>query len=362
VAALSDGRWLSVGLDDLRQRVERILEITLDRQAEALIAVSPSLEEVVRELRQFLLQGGKRLRPAFCYWGWRGAGHPDCDEILTAAAALELLHGCALIHDDLMDGSECRRGRPAMHRRFAALHAARGWSGASDSFGAASAILLGDLSLCWCDQMLDECGLPPAAIRAGKSCLHLMQTELVAGQYLEMREQALGVCSSHRSRRVIRYKSAKYTVERPLHLGGALAGAPAALLAAYTGFGLPVGEAFQLRDELLGVFGDPALTGKSASDDLREGKPTLLIAHTVERATGAQQKRIRRLHGNPALDEEGAEELRHIIRATGALAAIESLIDCRMRQGLAALSGAPITPEARQALTDLAIAVAHRDR
>ncbi len=362
MTALPDSRASSACLEDLRLRVERILTAILDRQADALSAVSGGLEDVIRELREFLLQGGKRLRPAFCYWGWRGAGHPDCDEILTAAAALELLHGCALIHDDLMDGSENRRGRPTIHRRFAALHAAHGWSGGADSFGASSAILLGDLCLCWCDQMLDECGLPPAAIRAGKSYLHLMQTELVAGQYLEIHEQALGGCSSDRSRRVIRYKSAKYTVERPLHLGGALAGASTELLSVYTGFGVPVGEAFQLRDDILGVFGDPALTGKSTTDDLREGKPTLLIARTAECATTVQRKRIRSLHGNPDLDENGAAELRRIIRDSGALAAVEDLIERRMREGMDALDNAPITVEARQALSDLAIAVARRDR
>ncbi|MDP9418075.1 MAG: polyprenyl synthetase family protein, partial [Actinomycetota bacterium] len=222
-----------------------------------------------------LLRGGKRLRAAFCYWGWRGVGGSDCDEVVRAAAALELFHAAALIHDDVMDDSDTRRGMPAAHRRFAALHRGHGWLGSPDEYGVAGAILLGDLCLCWSDEMLATSGVTPDRLGAGRRVFDVMRTQLMGGQYLDMLEQARADTSVERARTVVRFKTAKYTVEHPLLLGGELAGAAPELLAAYTAYGLPLGEAYQLRDDMLGVFGDPASTGKPAGDDLREGKRTV---------------------------------------------------------------------------------------
>jgi geranylgeranyl diphosphate synthase type I len=251
--------------------------------------VSPDCAPLVEVVADFV-RAGKRLRPAFCYWGWRGAGGPDCEPIVAAAATLELFQAAALIHDDLMDDSDTRRGMPSVHRRFAMLHRGSGWVGEPRRFGLAGAVLTGDLCLVWCDQMLTDSGLDLDRLARGRPAFDRMRTELMAGQYLDMREQALAgqAGAVERARRVIMFKSAKYTVEEPLLLGGALAGAPPSLLADYSAFGLPLGEAFQLRDDLLGVFGDPEQTGKPAGDDLREGKRTVLVASALERATPVQ--------------------------------------------------------------------------
>ena len=175
-----------------------------------------------------LLAGGKRLRPAFCYWGWRAAGGTDCPEIITAASALELLHASALVHDDVMDASATRRGRPAVHRRFAARHAVGGWRGSAEAFGIGAAILIGDLLQAWTDELLHGSGLPAAALVHGRPVLDAMRTEVIAGQYLDLLSQAAGDGTVASALRVVRYKSAKYTIERPLHLGVALASAAAA--------------------------------------------------------------------------------------------------------------------------------------
>jgi geranylgeranyl diphosphate synthase type I len=347
-------------VEDLRAQVNRTLRRFLEVQAATLIEIGEPVAAVAQALHDFLVDGGKRLRPAFCYWGWRGAGGAPGTEIVRAATSLELLQACALIHDDLMDGSDTRRGLPAVHRRFATLHAGSEWRGSPESFGAAAAILLGDLCLAWSDELFGGCGLPPASVRRGKAVFDLMRTELMAGQYLDVLEQAVGGGSVERSRRVIRFKSAKYTIERPLHVGAALAGAGDEVFAAYSAYGLPLGEAFQLRDDVLGVFGDPAETGKPAGDDLREGKRTVLVAATLERADERQAETVRLLLGDPELDAAGVDRLRQVISETGALAQVESMIERLTAECLAALAAAPVTEPARAVLTDLAAAATAR--
>jgi geranylgeranyl diphosphate synthase type I len=345
---------------DLRQRVHKALAGFLSRQRPVLDAVGEDLGAVADAAGEFLLDGGKRIRPAFCFWGWRGAGGADTEEIVAAASCLELLHGCALVHDDVMDRSDTRRGRPAVHRRFAALHRGESWRGDAETFGTSAAILLGDLYLVWADQLLSESGLPDDALRRAQPVYNEMRVELMAGQYLDLLEQALGGRDIDRALRVARYKAAKYTIERPLHLGAVLAGAAPALLAGYSGYGVPLGEAFQLRDDLLGVFGDPAQTGKPAGDDLREGKRTALTAHALDRATPAQAAVVRRHLGDPHLGDEGVAALRAVIDDTGARARVEALIRQRTAQALAALDGLRIEAEARQVLTELAAAATAR--
>jgi geranylgeranyl diphosphate synthase type I len=355
-----------VDREGLRRGVNQALAEFMDRQEVLLAKVSPQLAEVSTALRDFLLDGGKRLRPAFCYWGWRGAGGAAGSEgIVTAAAALELLQASALVHDDLMDRSDTRRGLPSVHRRFEALHAASGWRGDRAQYGAAAAVLLGDMLLCWCDELFWRCGLEPAAVLAAKPLFDLMRTEVMAGQYLDVLEPAagdsMGEGAAERAMDVVRYKSAKYSVERPLQLGAVLAGARPALVDAYAAFGLPLGEAFQLRDDQLGVFGDPAVTGKPAGDDLREGKRTLLVALAMESCSRADARLLDERLGAPDLGRDEVEVLRGIIARSGAADRVEQRIDALLGEALAALDAAPLADgPARGALRELASAATAR--
>lgn len=348
-----------VDVEDLRARVQDALDAFLAVQQPRLDGVSPDLAPVV-DAAVGLLAGGKRLRPAFCYWGWRGADRPDADEVVRAAAALELLQACALVHDDVMDGSDTRRGQPAAHRRFAAVHREHGWLGSADAFGTGAAILLGDLCLTWTDEMFFGSGLPGDALLRAKPVLDEMRSELMAGQYLDLLEQAMGGGSVERALRVIRFKSAKYTIERPLHLGAALAGAGPDLVAAYSAYGLPLGEAFQLRDDVLGVFGDPQQTGKPAGDDLREGKRTLLVTAALDRATPTAAATLDRLVGDPGLDAAGLDAAREVIVGSGALEHVEAQIAARTEEALAAVAAGPVAEPARSVLADLAVAATRR--
>lgn len=344
---------------DLHARLQSCLTGFLETQAglfgDGALDLAPILEALTS-----LTSGGKRLRPTFCYWAFRGAGGADSAEIVTAAAALELLHACAIIHDDVMDRSERRRGQPAAHRRFTTLHRDAGWLGDAELFGTGAAILLGDLSLSWCDQLLASSGMSVEALARARPIFDTMRSQLVAGQYLDLVEQATGGGSVQRSLRVIRYKTVKYTVEGPLHLGAALAGAGKSVLAAFSAYGVPLGEAFQLRDDVLGVFGNPAEMGKPAGDDLREGKRTVLVALAIERGDPEQRALLDRSLGDPHLDDAAVADLRQLLIDTGALSDVEELIAQRTAESLAALELAPVTAAARLVLEQLAVAATTR--
>jgi geranylgeranyl diphosphate synthase type I len=355
----------------VRKEVDEALFAFVGGQRPGLLMIDDDLAPMLSAL-EALLAGGKRLRPAFCYWGWRGAGGPDGPGVMAAAASLELLQASALIHDDVMDASDTRRGQPSVHRRFQTMHEEAAWPGSAESFGTGAAILLGDLCLSWSGQMYDASGLGEETLRRGRPVYDLMRTEVMCGQYLDLLEQARGAGTPGagsgapvRGRvdaalRVVEYKSAKYTIERPLHLGAVMAGADRETTAALSRYGLPLGIAFQLRDDVLGVFGDPAETGKPAGDDLREGKRTVLIALALEHAAPAQADVVRTRLGDPALDAAGIEELRSVIVDTGGLAACESMIDRYAADAHTALEAAAITDEARAALAELAVAATAR--
>ena len=346
-------------LPRIRDRVGHALEDFLGQQRAVLGGIGPDMLPWLDAIAA-LLAGGKRLRPAFCYWGWRAAGGGDRPEILAAAASLELLHASALVHDDVMDASDTRRGQPSVHRRFAARHSAGGWRGSADWFGTGTAILIGDLLLAWADQLFHASGLPPGALRRGQPVLDAMRTEVVAGQYLDLLGQADSDGTVGSALRVVRYKSAKYTVERPLQLGVALAGPDERAAAALSRYGMPLGVAFQLRDDVLGVFGDPEQTGKPAGDDVREGKRTVLVALARERSGPAQRDLLDRRLGDRLLGEAGVQEVRSILTATGALAECEAMIGSSVAEALAALEGAPIAAAAKGALAELAVAATAR--
>jgi len=355
----------------IRVAVAGALERFLAGQREVLGAIGQDMLPWI-DVMTGLLAGGKRLRPAFCYWGWRAAGGADCPEIYVAAAALELLHASALVHDDVMDASDTRRGLPAVHHQFSARMAAAGIDQAAAAFGAGAAILIGDAMLAWTDEMYHGSGLPARALQRGQPVLDAMRTEVVSGQYLDLVNQVTRNDTVASAMRVVTYKTAKYTIERPLHLGAALAGAPPGDLPATqsaasgrpqalsvpgtcTGYGLPLGTAYQLRDDILGVFGDPAVTGKPVTGDISEGKRTVLIALASERASVAQLRVLERHLGDRGLTEAGAAEVRAVITDTGALAECETLISASVKEAIGALDGAPITEAARQALTELAV-------
>jgi geranylgeranyl diphosphate synthase type I len=314
-------------------------------------------------LEEFALSGGKRLRPAFAYWGWRAVSSKDADaQVLLLFSALELLHASALVHDDVIDSSATRRGRPTTHMQFAALHRDRQWRGPADQFGISAAILLGDLALAWADDIVAGVDLPDGARSRVRRVWADIRTELLGGQYLDIVAEASAAESIASAMTVNTYKTASYTVSRPLQLGVAAAADRPDVHALFHEVGTNLGVAFQLRDDVLGVFGDPAVTGKPSGDDLRSGKRTVLLATAVELAdkSDAAAATLLRASIGTDLTDTQARELCGVIEQLGALAAVEDQIAALTRRALALLADAPIHPAAKTGLSELARLAANR--
>ena len=343
-----------------RAQIQAVLEEFLDEMADRLAPLGQDAERLLAEARA-CVGGGKRFRAAFCYWGFRAHSPtvPDERALLRACAALELLHASALVHDDFMDASDTRRGRPATHRAFEEQHRTAGWRGDPRQYGAAGAILLGDLLLSWSEELLRRCGLPLDRVAAAMGVFDQCRSEVITGQFLDVSVHARGRADVDAAMTVLRYKSAKYSIERPLHIGATLAGADDTGLAELSAYGLPLGEAFQLRDDLLGVFGDAATTGKPAGDDLVEGKRTVLVALSLDAAPPEQAALLDSSLGT-ALDDDLLAELRGVIDESGAHAQVESVIGALVERSTAALAAASVEERARSVLGELAAAATDR--
>ncbi|MFF9345032.1 polyprenyl synthetase family protein [Streptomyces sp. NPDC014773] len=333
-----------------KSRTDAVLAGFLDDEAAELLAVDDALAPLADALRT-TARHGKRLRAAFCYWGWRAAGQPDSDALMRAAAAMELVHAAAVVHDDLIDDSPLRHGRPTAQHAFDALP---GTLRRPRAAARALALLLGDHLMALAGRLYTESGLPAAYLSRGRPLWAALARELVAGEALEILHTG-GPPDTGTSLKVIRYKTAKYTVEQPLLLGALLAGGPAALREGLSRYGLPLGDAFQLRDDLLGLFGDPARTGKEPLDDLRAGRPTVLLAETWRTAGPAQRELLRRaLFGAAPPDDGELREVRALMTGLGAPARVERMIAGRVEEAVRTLDELDLPAAAHRALTDLA--------
>jgi len=339
---------------------DRLRRYLRDRRAESAYIGGPEgsdYSHLLTALEDFVLGGGKRLRPAFAYWGWRAvASEEPNSEVLLLFSALELLHACALVHDDVIDDSSTRRGNPTTHVRFAELHRERRWRGSPERFGMSAAILLGDLALAWADDIVSCLELSPEAHRRIRRVWTDIRTEVLGGQYLDIVAEASAAESIASAIQVDTFKTACYTVARPLQLGVAAAADRPDVQSVFGRFGMDLGVAFQLRDDVLGVFGDPAVTGKPSGDDLRSGKRTVLLAEAVELADKSDPAAAALLRDSigAELTDAQVDELRAVIESLGALAAAEQRIEALTGGALDMLAAAPINAAAKAGLADLA--------
>ncbi len=328
-------------LDELTTLVESELHRFLGERKSVL----PDAAPLIQEIDAVISAGGKRLRPAFCYWGFRAAGGEHCAEIVRAAAALELLHTFAIVHDDVMDDSPQRRGRPTTHARR----------------GLSFAILTGDLALVLADAALIGSGFPSDVVTHALDAYSRMRQEVIAGQLLDLELSRSISVSEDDARRVAVLKSGRYSVQEPLHIGATLGGASYDLLEALASFGEPLGEAFQLRDDLLGIFGEPAVVGKPVDSDIREGKRNVLYAKTIASLDGADREFFSTRWGRgDDLTDDDVELLRKMVDRSGARRGVEELLEKLVDEATARLRNLDISGETRAALAELATVVAHR--
>ena len=345
-------------LVEFRNQVEGSLAQFVQEKKAAWIETP--LTPVLDAIERLVLDGGKRIRPAMCHAGYLIGGGSDEAALVPAAASLEMWHSFALIHDDIMDDSTTRRGARTVHCGLADLHQLTGWRGDSDRFGVAAGIIARDLCYAWSDELYAASRLPAYRLSAGREVLATMRAETVAGQYLDLHGQAAGA-SVEEALVMIALKAGRYTVERPLQLGVVLAGGDPAMLNLCENIGGPLGEAFQLRDDLLGAFGDPTKTGKSTVEDLRNGKSTVLVACARETASVSQLRQLNELLGNPDLDGAGVATVRGVLEDTGARQRVEAMIEQREAAVAVALNGSPLSGERRDVIEELIQRCTDRD-
>jgi geranylgeranyl diphosphate synthase type I len=344
---------LSLIADRVEERLHELLRAEADRWGE----LDPILAQAIDEISRLVMSGGKRLRPAFCHWGYVGAGGGTDDQVdISAGAAIEMMHAMALFHDDVMDDAATRRGQPTTHTLAAAEHAENGWTGESRRFGEGVAILVGDLAFVYSDQLLE--GAPVEATRIWNE----LRIELNIGQYLDIVGSVRRERNLARAERISRYKSGKYTIERPLHLGAVFAAPERAdeLIQALSAYGLPLGDAFQMRDDVMGAFGETKDTGKPVGGDLREGKPTPLLARAVSAASPAQLS-VLDVVGDQAMTDQTVSDIQQVIIDTGALDELETHISSLTDEAVTSLDRAPITELAKSELRSLAEYVSSRN-
>ncbi len=350
-------RSAPASLRSLAERVDARLDEFLAAERDRWASFDSELAQPIDEIRRLVLSGGKRLRPGFCHWGYVGAGGGDSDQVdIDAGAAFELMHAFALFHDDVMDDADSRRNQPTTHTVAAAEHAEKGWAGESRRFGEGVAILVGDLAFVYADQLLEE-ATPQAA-----KIWNELRIELNIGQYLDILGGVSRTRDVVKSERICRYKSGKYTIERPLHLGAVLAAPDRMdeLLPHLSNYGLPLGDAFQMRDDVMGAFGDEAVTGKPVGGDLIEGKPTPLLARSTRLATD-DQREVLELVGDPEMSQDTVARIQQVMVDTGGLAELEAHISALTESAVTSLDAAPITEVAKTELVELAEYVSQRD-
>lgn len=336
-----------------RQRIEAALASSIEQFRVALGHTARETGDLVTVAANINAAGGKRIRAQLFYWGWRAAGQPDCNEIIDLAVLMEILHLFALVHDDVLDRSDTRRGVPTAHRQLSRLHRERGWRGDADHFGLSSSILLGDALLVWADMVIDSSDLLRNRMSRFRRAYDEMRLELVSGEYLDVLADRTGGVSTASALRLARLKSGNYSIGHPLRLGAIAGGADEGTLLGFARFGGWLGEAFQIHDDILGMFGRPSSTGKPVGDDLRQGKRTTLTVSAMDRATPAAARRLLELAGTPDLSEDEVDEARQIIRNCGALDAVRDLLADRTERALRALAEIPIDERFKEPLREL---------
>ncbi len=348
------GEKALVFLSWFKNQLDNFLRLYFNEKLKEAAEIDPESVVLVEELRRFIGNGGKRIRPAFAYAGYVASGGRSLDAILFASASLEFVQAFALIHDDLIDDSPLRRGKPSVHKVFEDFHKNRAFSSDAQHFGLSSAILSGDLALSFADELLSTSPFPSERIKRAKFYFDTLKKQVVFGQHLDLIASVKKKVVEKDILTILEYKTAKYTVERPLQIGAALAGADEDVMKIFSEYGIRLGQAFQIQDDILGTFGNKETIGKPNDSDIKEGKKTLLVVKALEWAKGEEKRRLEKVLGNKKVTDREIEEARNTIKDTGALEYSQKLATSLILQAKEVIAKARLNDEGKNYLLQAA--------
>ena len=337
-----------------KSQLEPFLDAYFDAKIDEASKIHPEAVVLSEGVRRFIKNGGKRVRPAFTYAAYVASGGRSLEAILYASAALEVLHAWALIHDDIIDNADLRRGKPSVHKVFEDFHRKRGFRGSTEDFGVHVAILVGDLAFAYADELLNTAPFPAQRIRRAKEYYDLMKKQVIFGEYLDVVAPLKKQITERDLLTILEYKTAKYTIERPMHIGAALAGAEEDTLRGFSSYAIPLGQAFQIQDDIMGTFSNEAKIGKPVDSDIKEGKRTLLTLKAYEHSTRADKKLLDAVLGDQSASEADIEAVRQIIRSSGALEYSQELALKLIKKAKGAISQGKLVEEGREYLLQAA--------
>jgi geranylgeranyl diphosphate synthase type I len=335
-------------------QLEPFLDAYFGAKIDEASKVHPEAVVLSEGVRRFIRNGGKRVRPAFAYSAYVASGGRSLEAILYASAALEVLHAWALIHDDIIDNANLRHGKPSVHKVFEDFHRKRALSGSAGKFGTDAAILVGDLALTFADELLNTAPFPAERIRRAKEYYDLMKKQVIFGEYLDVVAPLKKQVTERDLLTILEYKTAKYTVERPMHIGAVLAGAEEDTLRIFSSYAVPLGQAFQIQDDIMGTFSNEAKIGKPVDSDIKEGKRTLLVLKAYEFSKGAEKRLLDAVLGNQSAGEAEIEAARQIMRSSGALEYSQELAYKLIKKAKGAILQAKLVEEGREYLLQAA--------
>ncbi|HEX7456729.1 MAG TPA: polyprenyl synthetase family protein [Candidatus Nanoarchaeia archaeon] len=337
-----------------KSQLEPFLDAYFDHKISEASKVHPEAVVLSEGVRRFVRNGGKRVRPAFAYCAYVASGGRSLEAILYASAALEVLHAWALIHDDIIDNANIRRGKPSVHKVFEDFHRKRGFRGNAENFGVYAAILVGDLAFSYADELLNTAPFPAGRIRRAKEYYDLMKKQVIFGEYLDVVAPLKKQITERDLLTILEYKTAKYTIERPTHIGAILAGAEEDILQVFSSYAIPLGQAFQIQDDIMGTFSSEEKIGKPVDSDIKEGKRTLLVLKAYEYSKRAERKFLDKVLGNQLAGEAEIENVRQIIRECGALEYSQELAYKLIKKAKGAILQAKLVEEGREYLLQAA--------
>jgi len=347
-------------LDNYKRLVEKELDLFFKDKLEKADKIDPSSKQMIELLKEFTLRGGKRLRAALVYYGYRCFSNKNLKEIIKASVTMELIQSYLLIHDDIIDNDDLRRNGPTLHISYKNIAKRKYKKIDSNHFGLSMAILAGDICAAFANEIMAKLKIKEKNKIQALNVLNHSLHHVIYGQVLDVLSE-LRIITNKDIEKIHRLKTATYTIESPLHIGALLAGAKQKHLKTLSNYAIPLGKAFQIKDDILGMFGEKEKVGKPVGSDIKEGKKNLLILKALESATPAQRQAIEEALGNQDLTKNQLNQVRAIVIKTGSLSYSQNLAKNLVKKAKSAIKSAKFRPVGKNFLLKIADYIEKRD-